>query len=279
MKKIIAAIDGLKYSESTVRYAIYLAKQAKSHLVGVFLEDFTYHGYKIYELIGEEGVSIEKKRVFEKKDKESRELAVVKFKELCEEENVNHSVHYDRNIAIQQLLHESIYADLVIIDGTETLTHHEEKKPTRFIRDLLSQVQCPVLIVPKQFTPVEKVVLLYDGEPVSVMAIRAFSYVFSEIDWKEVEVFSVKSAKQTLHVPDNRLMKEFMKRHFPDATYTVIKGEPEIEIVSYLKKHSKKTMVVLGAYSRGMVSRWFRASMADILMEELDFPLFITHNK
>ena len=45
MKKIIAALDGLKYSESVVKYAVYLAKQNSSHLVGVFLEDFTYHSY------------------------------------------------------------------------------------------------------------------------------------------------------------------------------------------------------------------------------------------
>jgi hypothetical protein len=56
---------------------------------------------------------------------------------------------HDRNIAIQELKHESIYT-LLIIDSKETLTHYTEKLPTRFIRDLLSDAQCPVLIVPKK---------------------------------------------------------------------------------------------------------------------------------
>jgi hypothetical protein len=37
--------------------------------------------------------------------------------------------------------------------------------------------------------------------------------------------------------------------------------------------------VVLGAYQRSEVSRWFKTSMADILMRELNVPMFIAHNK
>jgi len=54
---------------------------------------------------------------------------------------------------------------------------------------------------------------------------------------------------------------------------------PEIEIVDYLKKEKNSTLVVLGAYRRSMVSRWFRESMADVLMRDLKLPLFIAHNK
>jgi len=70
-----------------------------------------------------------------------------------------------------------------------------------------------------------------------------------------------------------------MKRHFPKASYTVLKGDPEAEIVNYLKAQRTNPLVVLGAYQRGMVSRWFRPSMADLLMKELKLPLFIAHAK
>jgi nucleotide-binding universal stress UspA family protein len=70
-----------------------------------------------------------------------------------------------------------------------------------------------------------------------------------------------------------------MKRHFPESTYTVLKGLPETEIVNYLKQQKDSPLVVLGAYRRGLVSRWFRASMADVLMQSLKLPLFVAHNK
>ena len=51
MQKIIAAFDGLKYSADTEEFAVELARQTNSFLTGVFLDDFTYSSYKIYDLI------------------------------------------------------------------------------------------------------------------------------------------------------------------------------------------------------------------------------------
>lgn len=278
MKKFIAAIDGLKYSSSTVAYATELAKQTNAHLVGVFLEDFTYHSYKIYELIRQNGAEMEEKREqMEQKDKETRENAVFFFEQACRNAGINYSVHHDRNIAIHELLHESIYADLVLIDNKETLTHYDEEVPTRFIRDLLEQVQCPVLVVPSKYQPVQMMILLYDGSPSSVIAIRASSYVLGDLNNLEVEVLSVNDVSAGKHVPDNRLMKEFMKRHFPDAVYTGLSGNAETEIVRHINKQTDHPVVVLGAYRRGTVSRWFKHSMADALMQKVSVPLFITH--
>jgi nucleotide-binding universal stress UspA family protein len=58
-----------------------------------------------------------------------------------------------------------------------------------------------------------------------------------------------------------------------------MKGNAEDEIVKYLEKSNQNSLVVLGAYRRSTVSRWFRESMADILMKEVKLPLFIAHNK
>jgi hypothetical protein len=192
---------------------------------------------------------------------------------------LNYTVHHDRSIALHELLHESIYADLMIIENKETLMHYEETIPTRFIKDLLSEIQCPVLVVPAKYKPLDKLVLLYDGQPSSVYAIKTFSYLFPELKYLETEVLSVRESGRNRHVPDNRLMKEFMKRHFPQAYYTVLNGYADVEITENLKAQKNNLLVVLGAYKRSRVSRWFRESMADILMAEINFPLFIAHSK
>jgi len=279
MEKIIAAFDGLQYSESTRDYAINLAKQANTHLVGVFLDDPTYTSYKIYDLISKEGVSEDKLNQFEEKDKATRAAASANFEKACQQAELEYTVHHDRNIAILELKHESIYADLLVIDSKETLTHYSEHLPTRFIRDLLSDTQCPVLIVPKKYKPIEKLVLLYDGEPSSVHAVKMFSYLLPQLKHLDTEVISVNPLNAHLHLPDNKLMKEFMKRHYPNAKYTVMKGWAEEEIVKNLKDTSENTLVVMGAYRRSAVSRWFRESMADTMMKEVKLPLFIAHNK
>jgi nucleotide-binding universal stress UspA family protein len=278
MKKIIAAIDGLKYSESAAMYAVQLAKSSNAHLIGIFLDDFTYHSYKIYDLIASEGVPSQKAAVLEKNDRKVRTESVKKFEAECHKAGLSYSIHHDRSIAIQELLHESIYADLLIIDKKETLTSYTEKIPTHFIRDLLGDVQCPVLLVPKKYKPINKVVLLFDGTPSSVYAIKMFSYLLSSLKVPQLEVFSVKSEDQTMYLPDNKLMKEFMKQHFQEVEYHVALGNTEEEIWNHLKS-LESPLVVLGAYHRGRLSRWLKKSMADFLMKRLNAPLFIAHNK
>lgn len=279
MKKIIAAFDGLKFSQSTMDYAIHVARLINAHLVGIFLDDKTYSSYKIYDLITTEGATEKKLNEYEEKDNHTRANAVTSFGNGCRIAGVNYSIHHDRNIAIRELLHESIYADLLVINKKETLANYEENAPTRFIRDLLTDVQCPVLVVPDKYTRSDKIIMLYDGQPSSVYAVKMYNYIFTVPAHNTAEVISVRSAEESLHLPDNRLMKEFMKKHYPAAEYKVFKGLPEPEIIAYLKQEKMNTTVILGAYQRGRVARWFRPSMADSLMSDLNFPLFIAHSK
>jgi nucleotide-binding universal stress UspA family protein len=279
MRKIIAVFDGLKFSAATASYAIAIAKQSGADLIGISLEDFTYRSFKFYDIVGKKGVSDAKMKHLTEKDKKTRKMSVIKFGAACEDAGINYSIHHDTSVAIQELLHESIYADMIIIESAETLTKYAEDLPTRFIRDLLTDVECPVLLVPNEYKPIQKISLLYDGEPTSVYAIKMLSYILESFKNLPIEVITVKNPKQILNVPDNRIMREFMKSHFSEVVYTVLKGLPEEEITKHLKKNKLNSLVVLGAYRRSRVSRWFKESMADVLMKQLKLPLFVAHNK
>ncbi len=279
MKKIIAAFDGLKYAASTRDYAIHITKETNAHIVGVFLEDFTYNSYGYYDLTEPDGgISQAKRKQLLQKDVDTRIAAVKDFEKKCQQAKLNFSIHRDRQFAMKDLLHECNYADLLIINSKETFDRSKENLPTQFIKDLLSEVLCPVLVVPATYKSINNISILYDGEPASVYATKMFSYLFGPLKLLPTKVISVKNNLQHLHLPNNHLMKEFMKRHFPHATYKVLKGLPENEIISYLKTEATQTVIVTGAYKRGIVSRWFRQSMADLLMKTLKFPIFIAHN-
>ena len=279
MKKIIAAFDGLRFSESTKEYSIYMAKHCNAHLVGVFLDDFTLQSYTYADVAAYGSKWEEKVNILDKEDKEKRDVSVQLFEDAGQEAGLNYSIHRDKNIAFQDLLHETIYSDLLMISSNETFTNYPQPAPTRFMKDLLAETECPVMVVPYTYKPIQKLVLLYDGNPSSVHAMKMFSYLFPALKPLETEVITIKEEKQNLHLPDNRLMKEFMKRHFPDAKYIVLKGDAEEEITTYLKVQNPEVLVVVGAYDRSMASRWFKRSMADCLLANINVPLFIAHKK
>ena len=279
MLKIIAAFDGLKFSESTKQYAFNLTKKTQSHLTGVFLDDRSYTSYKVYDLVFDQGVSEEKLKLLRKNDELKRKKSADIFDLDSKKVGVNYNIHHDKNVAIQDLLHESVFADLLIINFTESFTHYQEEYPTRFVRDLLSNTQCPVLLVPSTYKAFDKLIFLYDGTPTSVYALKMFNYLFSNFNNLPIEVISIRSMESSLHLPDHKLIKELINRHFSNATFTILKGLPDEEIVQHLKAQQNTSLAILGAYRRTMLSRWFKSSMADTLIKKLDLPLFIAHNK
>lgn len=280
MKKFLAAFDGLSFSESTLHYALFLAKSAGAQLVGVFLEDFTRRSYGLREIAAYEGADRDRfVRQMDARDTAQRKESIELFEQACRDAKVTFAIHRERNVALQELLEESIYADLLIIHAGESMTDEEEPLPTRFIRDLLTDVQCPVILVPESYTPVKKLVLLYDGEPSSVYAVRCFSYLFDTLQGVPTKVVTAKDTDEAAHLPHGRLIKEFIRRHYPQAEFVVLKGDAEEEIIRYLQREGDEPMLVLGAYRRSRLSRLFRPSMADQLLLNLKLPLFITHNK
>ena len=278
-KKFLAVFDGFKFSKSTMDYAIQLTKESDAFLVGVFLDEFIYRSYSVSKVIASYKNDEQILKELDAKDQQKRDETVQQFEESCGQAGINYSFHRNKGIAIQELKQESIFADLIIINDSETFNRFSEDPPTRFIKELLSDVQCPVLVVPEIFKSIDKITLLYDGGPSSVFAIKMFSYLFGSLPDTSVEVFTIKDKMEGSHLPSNKLMREFIKRHFPKANYVVEKGNAEEQILGHLRYHKGNELVVLGAYRRSEISRWFKTSMADILMKELDTPLFIAHNK
>jgi nucleotide-binding universal stress UspA family protein len=147
------------------------------------------------------------------------------------------------------------------------------------MKDILSNAQCPVMVTPASFFTTEKIIFLYNGEPNAIYAIKMFAYLFSSYLDLPLEIIMVKKMEDNLHLPDHKLLKEFLRRHFQNTTYTVLKGIAEEEIVGHLQREKKNFITVLGAYRRTMVSRWFQSSMADALIKNFNMPVFIAHNK
>lgn len=278
MKRVVAVFDGLKYSESTEKYAIQIARESSAHLIAAFLEDSSYHSYKIYDLVHDDGVLSTRQRKLNKKDEKTRAAAVARFEKACRDEGLIVTVHKSHRVAIQELQDLSNYSDLIIISKNENFSHHPEDPPTSFIKEFLGEASCPVLVVPPVYVPVNKIVLLFDGHLSSIHAIKMFSYTLAALKDCPARILTVKKPGEPGRIPDNRLMTEFVKDHYPGATFTVLKGTPETEIYSYLEGLTN-LLIITGAYKRSRLSRWARRSMADMLMKKLNVPVYIAHQE
>ncbi len=282
MQRITAVFDSLRLSDSTLHYALMIAKHQKAQLIAVMPDDPAYDSFSLYQLY-KSGAKENTVLEMEQADSNTRIAAIARVERACQEQGIPCEVHSERNYSLTAVLEESIYTDLMIIDERETFSRYDMSMPSHFIRDLLSDVQCPVLLVPHEISvspphpDIEKVVILYDGGPSSMYAIKIFNYLFSSFHELPMVILTVNQWDKP--IGSSKLVRDYISYYFPNAVQKVIGGYPEEKIVGYLELQEKGTMVVLGAYSRGRVSRWFHESMADVLLDNLSLPILVAHNK
>ncbi|HEV9037166.1 MAG TPA: universal stress protein [Puia sp.] len=259
MKKILLVMNGLDLNMPAVDFACYIAKLSKSHLTGIFLE-------------GDGG---EKALVPAMPDEKTVEASIQRFREACVCRETLSRVHRDRGLPLSEVIGESRFADVIIIDPELSAWEPDRHTPGRFVKEILRSSECPVLIAPYSFDGIDELVFAYDGTASSVYAIKQFSQLFPELRTYKVIVFSVRSDDVGV-IDDQFKMKEWLNAHFPEVEMALRKGDPANQLFGYLLE-KKKAFVVMGAYGRNLLSRFVKPSEARLVVKTIDLPLFITH--
>src|SRR5262249_23529063 len=115
MKKILVAFDSTAFSSGALDYALNLMKDQKSLIVGVFIEDLSYIGYMT--LFGEDYFAFDK-RMLDKMEQEAEgklDEHMRTFESKCRTANANYKIHLDKGVPANELVRESLFADLIIL--------------------------------------------------------------------------------------------------------------------------------------------------------------------
>jgi hypothetical protein len=263
MEKILLAMDGYKQNTYAVDFACYLARLTHSRLTGVFLEGTPERGVPGMQ------------RVEEPLTADPVLQHVRRFREACMCREVPARVHRDRGIPVGDILLESRFADVIVVDPETSFQNVNKSFPDRFIRDILLAAECPVVVSPYQFEALNEVIFAYDGTSSSVYAIKQFTYLFPEFKQKRVVVVNVRNDEDSA-IEEQYKMKEWLSAHYDEVELAVLKGGASDELFGFLLER-KDAIVVLGAYGRGILSRFLKPSHASLLLRTINLPIFIAH--
>lgn len=276
MKKIIIAFDGLRYSDAAVEYATDIAKDSKALLVGVFLHDLSYLALSYTYRWGSPMANIwDPNFKPDPADEEKIKTNVSIFSDKCEKEGLDYKVHVNRGVPVEELLQESLFADLIIMDARLAFSRMSEDELSAQFIELLTEVQCPVLVVPSKFEKIDNAILTYDGSPTSIYAIKMFSYIFPE--WRNFPTRLVTVNEEDKKLKEKHHITDLLDKHFDEYFIDVLSGNARQELISYLKVHTNNTVVVMGAYGRPAISMLFKKSLANEVIRDVMVPVFIAH--
>ena len=275
MEKILVILNANKPDTQLIDFGIKIASVSKSKLTGLFIENlyFEYIPANDIEPVSFFETMPEKIKPAVATDTDQ---AIRIFKEECLSKTVGSEIYVIKGEPIQEVIYESRFADLLIMDADMSFYETEDQMPSHFVKEVLANAECPVVIAPGKITEFDEIVFCYDGSASSVFAIKQFTYLFPELKKKNVILLEVNRNEFQLKDETHLRMMAWIRAHYPSAYYKTLKGDVKEVLADYLT-NKKNSIAVMGAYGRSMFSNFIKKSNADVLMNKIDLPIFICH--
>lgn len=276
MEKILLALDGNNPQAPALDFACWLGSFTHSKITGIFLENLAAEEDLVLQDSGRSGAAWQADKNC---DAYARKNVLVEknidfFKQACERRGTRYAVHRDGGDPAGEIVQESRYADLLVVDGETSFQKKFEGTPTAFVKDVLAAAECPVIIAPGHFEGIEEIIFAYDGSKSSMFAIKQFTYLLPGLDDKKVTLLNVKN--QETAAANELPLKEWLSSHYSSIGFETLEGSTGTELLGYLLK-KKNVFIVMGAYGRNMLSRFIKHSQAEIVIKTITQAIFIAH--
>ncbi len=278
MQKILVVLDGMNPAFKVMDFVCYLGGLTKSAITGMFLNISEKQNLKILNSIFDQaspgGIPASETETPAGRLAKIQDN-ITRFKEACCRREVNCEVNCYTGIALEDLIRESEYADLIILDAETSFGKKKEGSPTSFVKALLKRSDCPVILAPDNFEGIDEIIYFSDARPTSFYAIKQFHYLFSELRNKKMILVAVRDAPGEISAASKRV-QDWFEKHFSNTEYLTLYGDPKVKLLEFLIPH-KNAIVVMGAYGHANLSNIFKESVAEMILKTIDLPVFISH--
>ncbi len=272
MKKVLFICDGDNFPKGGFRFIKLLHENEPLTVKGIFFSPID----------SKQLISVNYLQVTEPDGKfKENETGIIyesgkRFVEQCESSGIKYHIHHriekwDKALFVK----ESRFADLVVI--SEDLFNYNilNVQHNYFMQEALRCSECPVMIVPENFTTIERIAVAYDGKKESMFALKQFNYLLPQFTDLPAEFVYVKNETAD-NIPDLDLLKEFACLHFNSLGASKLNFDPKKYFTTWLEQ-KKNALLVTGSYSRSVDSNLRNPSFADRVIQEHHNPVFIAH--
>jgi len=278
MEKILVAIDSHDLDPNTVRFACHIAKLTGSKLSAVFLEERRIARQLAFEAIGEPAFlakqTLQDATLEQSASHAVREKNMLRFKALATEEGVPSAIYLDKGVPAKELIAESLFADLLILDAN-TFSDIAGDPPSGFVKDIVHNAGCPVLIAPENFNGIDNIVFCYDGGRSSLYAMKQFAHLFPGLTHQRTKVVDLHP--DTTSPLDQARIVTWLKTHYAGVDWLAVRPDEAAALFRFLGEKGDD-IVVMGAYGKGLLSSFFPDDWQLGITRTTPVPLFITQH-
>lgn len=274
MKKILLAFDGTNFSEGAFEFARRLNELSPVLVTGVFMPQVNYANLWSYAAAaGTEPLFIP---MAEKEEEDAVRKNIIHFEALCHRNGMAYRVHKDfYDFALPELKKETRFSDVVVLSSESFYKGMLEANQFDYLRDALHATECPVILIPENYTFPDNNILAYDGSDESVFAIKQFAYIFPELA-KNQTLLVYAQDDMDKNFPSEHFIIELATQHFCDLSFYKLEADPHKYFKTWITDR-KGTILVSGSFSRSAFSQAFRKSFVADIIRDHQVPVFIAH--
>jgi len=236
MEKILLALDAHRLSTNTIEFACYVAQRTHSKLTGLLLErvrtatplyiagsgDAPYGDGDPSDVIDTQTIR--------------------RFRQLCMDRHTLTDVHLGQGTALSEIVLESRYASLLIIDPDTTFSR--VRSITRqFIEDVLLQSGCPVLVAPHDLRTGSEIVIIYRDDTSSFNTVRQFADLFDGLAEKKLTLVTLYPPGISQQAPPAEAM-QWLNEHYGQVELVALKDDPS-GILTDMLVEKKNALVIV----------------------------------
>lgn len=218
MNRLVAIFDTSSAAEDVIDFALEL-KDTGAYQV-VFCLPQSLSPFPMVEAFGGQKPRAEHYNYYEILEEillQNEELTPITRQRMiakCRRAQSRIKVIFDTLAMEEVLVKESEFSDLVIM-GYDTLHSLDDKSRLAW---LIQNLKSPMVVVPSQSKTVDNILLIYDGSPSSMLAIKHFGQIMGNT-FNQKQYFLISFFDNLVNPEQEQLMMDYIRLHLPNIGY------------------------------------------------------------
>ncbi len=254
VKSILVAIDGSAYTETVLRYAIYLGKKFKAHLrvltvidVRIFEWAVTVGVEGFAPIIPSSGYQEESQKLLEEKANQ----ILQKTEQILQKEKLSFTLEKESGNPVDIICEKARLVDLVLMGARGEFARWSDKILGATMEAVSRLCIKPIFVSQKEYRPLKSLLASYDGSVNSNKALSWAAYFASNLKLP-LRVITVSSSPEEGNTILNEA-REYLKAYeIPKLGFEQETGDAAERIVA-IAQEENHDLIILGAYGHSRI--------------------------
>ena len=275
IKNILVPLDGSEHSRAALDYAIWITEKFDGTLFGQHIIDtISIEGTFFHDISGSLGFepyldfSSKMREILEERGK----IILDDFVARCEKQHIRCTTLLDMGLIANEICERSKVADLVVIGHRGVNEEFSTGLLGTTAESITRKCPRPVFVSTKQFKPVEKPLLAYDGSQRASSAMETAAE-FCTVLHLPLTVLTI-AKEESLGRTNLQQARSYLDSYAIDVKYELTRGYPEQKIVEYLV-NLNHDLLFIGAHGHRRIINMVLGSTTEYVLRNVPCPVFL----